>query len=123
MITQKTPKMIEICLYLYSFLWNGLLTNRSKQSVLAFRNLRKRPPLVELPRRIQDLQESVCCFLANDEKVSTKLLAQKTIRHHGEAWKINIGGIPHMSHEKDPALLSIESWLVNSGILISWFMK
>ena len=31
--------------------------------------------------------------------------------------------IPYMSHEKNPALLSIESWMVNDGILISWFMK
>ena len=28
-----------------------------------------------------------------------------------------------LSHEKKPALLSIESWLFKNGILISWFMK
>ena len=30
--------------------------------------------------------------------------------------------IPYMSHKKK-LLLSIESWMVNDGILISWFMK
>ncbi len=34
-------------------------------------------------------------------------------------WIINI----NMSHEKNPPILSIESWIVNDGILISWFMK
>ena len=50
-------------------------------------------------------------------------------------WSITIcanlyrGGNPkaltktHEENEKNPTLLSIESWLVNSGILISWFIK